>query len=185
MPNCVSLGRPLGGRPGGSPRTSMGWDMTHRGRHRSYQGRPRTPRGRPNCPADVHGTVDALWTQHSEAQCLAKWSMIMSVAGVVISVIAVIIFVITLYFTWAVLVASTYDGYYRQIVITHFLQKFSQKMDMNLHDTCLSQLLNAGKWHCPRRKLHANNIFLIHVPRHQQLWYDLICSEYPGHVCKG
>ena len=63
MPNCVSLGRPLGGRPGGSPRTSMGWDMTHRGRHRSYQGRPRTPRGRPNCPADVHGTVDALWTQ--------------------------------------------------------------------------------------------------------------------------
>ena len=64
MPNCVSLGRPLGGRPGGSPRTSMGWDMTHRGRHRSYQGRPRTPRGRPNCPADVHGTVDALWTQH-------------------------------------------------------------------------------------------------------------------------
>ena len=65
MPNCVSLGRPLGGRPGGSPRTSMGWDMTHRGRHRSYQGRPRTPRGRPNCPADVHGTVDALWTQHN------------------------------------------------------------------------------------------------------------------------
>ena len=64
MPNCVSLGRPLGGRPGGSPRTSMGWDMTHRGRHRSYQGRPRTPRGRPNCPADVHGTVAALWTQH-------------------------------------------------------------------------------------------------------------------------
>ena len=64
MPNYVSLGRPLGGRPGGSPRTSMGWDMTHRGRHRSYQGRPRTPRGRPNCPADVHGTVDALWTQH-------------------------------------------------------------------------------------------------------------------------
>ena len=64
MPNCVSLGLPLGGRPGGSPRTSMGWDMTHRGRHRSYQGRPRTPRGRPNCPADVHGTVDALWTQH-------------------------------------------------------------------------------------------------------------------------
>ena len=64
MPNCVSVGRPLGGRPGGSPRTSMGWDMTHRGRHRSYQGRPRTPRGRPNCPADVHGTVDALWTQH-------------------------------------------------------------------------------------------------------------------------
>ena len=63
MLNCVSLGRPLGGRPGGSPRTSMGWDMTHRGRHRSYQGRPRTPRGRPNCPADVHGTVDALWTQ--------------------------------------------------------------------------------------------------------------------------
>ena len=63
MPNCVSLGRPLGGRPRGSPRTSMGWDMTHRGRHRSYQGRPRTPRGRPNCPADVHGTVDALWTQ--------------------------------------------------------------------------------------------------------------------------
>ena len=63
MPNCVSLGRPLGGRPGGSPRTSMGWDMTHRGRHRSYQGRPRTPRGRPNCPADVHRTVDALWTQ--------------------------------------------------------------------------------------------------------------------------
>ena len=65
MPNCVSLGRPLGGRPGGSPRTSMGWDMTQRGRHRSYQGRPRTPRGRPNCPADVHGTVDALWTQHT------------------------------------------------------------------------------------------------------------------------
>ena len=65
MPNCVSLGRPLGGRPGGSPRTSMGWDMTHRGRHRSYQGRPRTPRGRPNCLADVHGTVDALWTQHT------------------------------------------------------------------------------------------------------------------------
>ena len=69
MPNCVSLGRPLGGRPGGSPRTSMGWDMTHRGRHRSYQGRPRTPRGRPNCPADVHGTVDALWTQ----QCYRLW----------------------------------------------------------------------------------------------------------------
>ena len=67
MPNCVSLGRPLGGRPGGSPRTSMGWDMTHRGRHRSYQGRPRTPRGRPNCPADVHGTVDALWTQHGSS----------------------------------------------------------------------------------------------------------------------
>ena len=69
MPNCVSLGRPLGGRPGGSPRTSMGWDMTHRGRHRSYQGRPRTPRGRPNCPADVHGTVDALRTQQMVSDC--------------------------------------------------------------------------------------------------------------------
>ena len=65
MPNCVSLGRPLGGCPWGSPRTSMGWDMTHRGRHRSYEGRPRTPRGRPNRPADVHGTVDALWTQQT------------------------------------------------------------------------------------------------------------------------
>ena len=47
----------------------------------------------------------------SEAQRLAKWSMIMSVVGVVVTVIIVIVIII-LYFTGALILASSYNVYY-------------------------------------------------------------------------